>query len=261
MDKGILRNLHDSRFEIAINFAALAVIFISCSSFAPRASDSRAEPYSSNLAIEARRVPSEFAADGNLEKSAWKHARWVEFDHDASGKSHYPTLATRVASLWTPTQVYFAFSARYDSLNFYEGEQSAAERWQLWNRDVVEVFLNPQPDRVNHYYEFEVAPNNQWIDLEIDKDKTPFNDASWDSHFDHAIHVDSKRRVWTTEMRIPVSSMKVDSIHSGAQWRVNFFRAAGHGDDQQRKFLAWSIIPDGKTFHVPTRFGILAFVN
>ena len=51
---------------------------------------------------------------------------------------------------------------------------------------VLPNFVNPEPARVNHYYEFEVAPNNQWIDLEIDKDKTPFNDAKWNSGFDHA---------------------------------------------------------------------------
>ena len=93
----------------------------------------------------------------------------MKFDHDASGKSHYPEVSTRAASVWTETHIYFALWSRYDSLNVYEGEDPAAERWQLWDRDVVEVFLNPQPERVNHYYEFEVAPNNQWIDLEIDK--------------------------------------------------------------------------------------------
>ena len=40
-----------------------------------------------------------------------------------------------------------------------------------------------------------------------------------------------------------------------------FLTAAGKGGDDQRKFLAWSIIPEGKTFHVPTRFGILQLVN
>jgi hypothetical protein len=55
--------------------------------------------------------------------------------------------------------------------------------------------------------------------------------------------------------------MNVKAPSPGAQWRVNFFRAAGKGGDEQREFLAWSIIPEGKTFHVPTRFGILKLVN
>jgi|ERR1051325_5902205 alpha-galactosidase len=217
--------------------------------------------YSSSVQLEATRVSLEFVPDGDLTKPPWKHAKWVKFDNDASGKVHYPEAATRVASLWTETHIYFAFSSRYDSLNIYEGEDPKPERWQLWDRDVVEVFLNPQPERVNHYFEFEVAPNNQWIDLEIDKTKDPFNDASWNSGFEHLTRIDAQGHIWTAEMRIPLESVNVKEIHPGLQWRVNLFRAAGKGADDHRKFLAWSIIPEGKTFHVPTRFGILKIVN
>ena len=217
--------------------------------------------YSSDRELEARRCSVEFLPDGDLSKPSWKHAKWAEFDNDASGKFHYPEAATRVASLWTETHIYFAFSSRYDSLNIYEGEDPKLERWQLWNRDVVEVFLNPQPERMNHYFEFEVAPNNQWIDLEIDKTRNPFNDASWNSGFEHVTRIDARHHVWTAEMRIPLTAMNVKQLRPGTEWRVNFFRAAGKGDDDRRKFLAWSIIPDGKTFHVPERFGILRPVN
>jgi cellulose/xylan binding protein with CBM9 domain len=261
MNKQIQRKKRTCGLTIAPHFGIAAVLFTFCCSFARQASGHYFQIYSSDNKITAERRPAEFTLDGKLEKPAWRHARWAEFDHDASGKSHDPALRTRVACVWTSVNLYVAFSAHFDSLNFYDGEQPAAERWQLWERDVVEVFVNPQPERINHYYEFEVAPNNQWIDLEIDKNKTPFNDASWDSHFDHATYVDPQKKVWSTEMRIPLAPMKVDSIQPGAQWRVNFFRAAGHGDDRQRKFLAWSIIPEGKTFHVPARFGILSFVN
>jgi len=219
------------------------------------------ESYVSDVQLRAKRSPVDFLPDGDLSKPSWKHAQPVEFDYDASGKPHYPEVSTRVASVWTETHIYFSFWCRYDSLNVYEGEDPAVERWQLWDRDVAEVFLNPQPERVNHYYEFEVAPNNQWVDLEIDKTKEPFNDASWNSGFEHAVRIDAKNHVWTAEMRIPVSSMNAAAIRPGARWRANFFRATGKGGDDHRKFLAWSIIPEGKTFHVPTRFGILELVN
>jgi cellulose/xylan binding protein with CBM9 domain len=242
----------------AMSMAALTILVM----FAPRAVVSVPEQaYSSSFQLESRYSSVELVPDGNLTKPSWKHAQWMEFDSDASGKFHYPEATTRVASVWTETHVYFAFSNRYDSLNIYEGEDPKVERWQLWDRDVVEVFLNPQPERVNHYFEFEVAPNNQWIDLEIDKTKEPFNDASWNSGFEHATHIDAQRHVWTAEMRIPLVPMNVKEIRPGAQWRVNLFRAAGKGADDHREFLAWSIIPEGKTFHVPTRFGILKLVK
>jgi len=198
------------------------------------------QSYASDVQLQAKRSPVDFLPDGDRSKPSWKHAKSVEFDHDASGQSHYPQLSTRVASVWTETHIYFFFWCSYD---------------------VVEVFLNPQPERVDHYYEFEVAPNNQWVDLEIDKTKEPFNDVSWNSGFEHAARIDAKNHIWTTEMRIPISSMNVGAIHPDTKWRVNFFRAAGKGGDDHRKFLAWSTIPEGKTFHVPTRFGILQLVN
>ncbi len=215
--------------------------------------------YLSDSRIESRRWPEDFVPDGNLDKAAWRHARWAKFDRDMSGQKSFPEAATGVATLWTPANLYVAFRSRYSRLNIYEDEDAAKERWELWNRDVVEVFVNPQPERVNHYYEFEVAPNNQWIDLEIDKTKTPFNDAGWNSGFLHATHVDAASRVWTCEMRVPVNTMGAEMISPGEEWRINFYRADGSGDDTERRFMCWSPIPEGRTFHVPTRFGVIRF--
>ena len=249
-----------SRVGFCLFMGAVAFVALATSSTRQTASKQE-QAHSSRVDAEAKHSPKDFVPDGDLTKLAWRHSTWLEFDNDASGKSHYSELTTRVASLWTEEYIYFAFSSRYDSLNFYEGEDPKSERWQLWDRDVVEVFLNPQPERVNHYFEFEVAPNNQWIDLEIDKTKDPFNDASWNSGFEHATRIDAEHRVWSAEMRIPLAAMNVKDPGPGAQWRINFFRAAGKGSDDHRKFLAWSVIPEGKTFHVPTRFGILKLVN
>ena len=218
-------------------------------------------PYTSNAQIQSKRSARDFVPDGDLTKKEWKEAEWARFDHDMSGKKHFPESETAVSALWTDAYVYFAFRSKYTTLNIYEGEDIAKERWELWNRDVVEVFANPQPDRVNHYYEFEVSPNNQWIDLEIDKDKDPFNDAGWDSGFEHATQVDERAHVWTCEMRIPLKSMKVSTLTPGTEWRINFYRADGPGGDSQRRFMSWSTIPEGRSFHAPTRFGIIRFVE
>ena len=219
-------------------------------------------PYTSNLQTVARFSPEEFAPDGNLDKQVWKKAEWVKFDHDAFSPKRFPGSQTAAASFWTPTYVYFAFRCKYATLNIYEGEDPTKEKWGLWNRDVVEVFANPEPQRVNHYYEFEVAPNNQWIDLEIDLDKTPFTDAGWNSGFEHATRVDGPKHLWTCEMRIPWRSMNVQRLEAKAEWRLNFYRADGLGDDTQRRFLSWSPIRGEKrSFHAPTSFGAIRFVK
>jgi len=240
---------------------ASAGLFATVSSPVRSPSAQSEDQYLSSMETSAKYSAADFVPDGNLSKKFWKAARWTEFEHDKAGTVENPKLRTRVAAAWTDRFIYFAFSAHYDSLNTYKGEDISKERWELWNRDVVEVFLNPEPERITHYYEFEVAPNNQWIDLEIEKKKTPFNDASWNSEFEHATRIDAKHHLWITEMRIPLSALDVKAIHRNDVWRVNFFRAAGAGGDDQRVFLAWSPIPQGGTFHVPNRFGILRFVK
>ena len=100
------------------------------------------------LTTAKRRSTDDFAVDGNLSKQAWKQAKWIEFDHDPTGKNRNIRCVQHVAAaVWTDRYIYFAFWAHYDSLNIYEGEDIAKERWELWNRDVVEVFLNPQPGK------------------------------------------------------------------------------------------------------------------
>ena len=219
------------------------------------------DPYASGMKITSAFADGDFVPDGNLDKKAWRKAQWACFDYDMSGGKHWPQADTRVATLWTENYIYIAFRCKYTTLNVYEGEDPAKERWKLWERDVVEVFVNPQPKWVNHYYEFEVAPNNQWIDLEIDKDKTPFNDAKWDSHFEHATRIDPKSRVWTCELRIPVAAMGMQAMSPNTEWRINFFRDDGPGDNTQRHVMCWSPIPESKTFHTPTRFGIIQFTK
>jgi alpha-galactosidase len=218
-------------------------------------------PYSSDKQIECKFIADEFAPDGDLHKTIWKSAYWEKFDRDAYTRVSYPQADTQIAGLWTNQNIYFCFRCKYSSLNMYEGEDPAKERWELWNRDVVEIFINPEPDRVNHYYEFEVAPNNQWIDLEIDKTKDPFYDPVWSSGFEHSTRINSEEHYWACEMRISAASIGVREISLENEWRVNFFRADGLGDDSQRRLMSWSAIPGGDTFHTPTCFGLIHFVK
>jgi hypothetical protein len=219
-------------------------------------------PYIRNLVMTSKFLAADFAPDGDLSKKVWKDAAHITM-RDRFGHTSFPDSETQVASLWTSRYVYFAYWCRYRSLNIYAGEDPAKERWELWNRDVVEAFINPHPESFLHYYELEVAPNNQWIDLEIDLSKTPMNDAGWDSHFDHATKVDAEHKMWTVEMRIPASSMKANAIRSGDEWRINLYRCDGLGDDTRRRFLSWSPLPPGDngSFHQPASFGTIKFVK
>lgn len=212
-------------------------------------------------------IVSEFIADdivpdGNLTKPMWSAAKPVMFDQSAYSETRYPDNETKVASCWTARFLYLAFWCRYLSLTVYEGEDPKIERWQLWERDVVEAFINPEPRLPSHYYEFEVAPNNQWIDLEIDLNRTPTGDARWNSGFSHATRIDSAARVWTAELRIPVHSMKIERIRPGEDWKINFYRCEGVGNNTERRMFSWGCLPihsPGSSFHQPGSFGRLYF--
>lgn len=259
--KGTGRQGGIALFSLALTLTAFAATGILPTGARSEGKMDASGPYTSNIQLESQYTSEDFTPDGNLQKAVWKEAGWVRFNHDMSGRHTYPQSETKVAARWTTTHLYFAFWCRYSTLNIYRGEDAAKERWELWERDVVEVFVNPQPGRASHYYEFEVSPNNQWIDLEIDQTKTPFHDAGWNSNFAHATRVDSTNRVWTCEMRIPVASMGVRQVQPGDEWRINFYRADGPGENSQRRFMSWSTIPEGNSFHVPTRFGLIRFVK
>jgi hypothetical protein len=219
-------------------------------------------PYTSEHQITAAFSPEDFVPNGDLQKRVWQEAGRIHFAHDWRGERLYPHADTQVAAFWTPHDIGFAFWCKYTTLNVYEDEDPNQEKWRLWDRDVVEVFVNPAPQHLRHYYEFEVAPNNLWIDLEVDLDREPFADASWNSNFQHATRLDAQSHVWTCEIRIPLRKLGVPLIDPDREWRINFFRADGMGDDAVRRFLAWSpTLTEKPDFHVPKRFGIIRFAK
>ena len=202
----------------------------------------------------------DFIPDGNLDKAIWSTAEKVHFDRDAFKGTRHPEVETTVASLWTNHYLYLAYWSGYTTLNTFEGEDPKVQRWQLWDRDVVEAFIAPQSDETPHYYEFEVAPNNQWIDLEINFGSKESPNAEWNSSLLHATRIDETRRIWTAELRIPVETMGARSIDQNTEWRINLYRADGAGSDAERNLLCWSPLPiNNGSFHQPASFGLLKF--
>ncbi len=245
-----------------MTLAAIVGVFVLAGIAAGGDDGKTKSPYTSDVTIESAFLARGFAPDGDVAKAAWKRAKWVRFNHSYLGDAVYPQAETEVASLWTREHIYIAYRAKHSGLKTYAGEDPAKERWKLWERDVVEVFLNPRPERVNQYYEFEVAPNNQWLDLEIDLNKTPFTNEAWDSGFDHATRVDEVAKVWTCEMRIPLAAMKVARIKPGETWRLNFYRMDGNESEGPRRLMSWSTIPaPNNGYHTPVRFGMVRFVK
>jgi alpha-galactosidase len=125
----------------------------------------------------------------------------------------------------------------------------------LWDRDVAEAFLQPDPSREHYYREFEVSPNGMWIDLDI----FPGGLSDLKSGLKKSVVLDSDRHRWAAELAIPLKAL-TPNFDPKLIWRANFYRV--EGKEEPRAYLAWQ--PTGTpapNFHVPAAFGKLRFAE
>jgi hypothetical protein len=169
----------------------------------------------------------------------WHDAPAVFFDHGPDGKV-VAGHRTEVQARWTPQALYFLFTCPYESLYLKPSPDAVAETNKLWDYDVAEVFIGADFDQIWRYREFEVSPQNEWVDLAIDsRHLDGDHDLLWNSNFTHAVRI---------------ASLTAKPAVKGSEFRLNFFRMQGPPPD--RKALCWR--PSGKeTFHVPEAFGRL----
>ncbi|HEY8714197.1 MAG TPA: carbohydrate-binding family 9-like protein [Candidatus Acidoferrum sp.] len=189
---------------------------------------------------------------------AWDRAVPVQFSADWQGKHADADRATEVRLLWTPSMLYLKFVARYKVITVFSDAGANGRRDKLWDRDVAEVFLQPEPSAARRYKEFEVSPNGFWIDLDIDLDaKGDLKDLH--SGLRRRVKIDEQAKTWTAEVAIPMKSL-VAHFDAAATWRANFYRI--EGDSEPRFYSAWRATNTEKpNFHVPERFGYLKFAS
>ena len=185
--------------------------------------------------------------------SAWEQAVPIRFDADWQEKNADPERSTEVRLLWTTTTLYVRFVARYRIITVFSDADPNGRRDKLWDRDVAEVFLQPDSSDLRRYKEFEVSPNSFWIDLDIN------NGALQDlkSELHRRVSIDEPARTWTAELAIPIQSL-LPNFDPRALWRVNFYRV--EGPFEPRFYSAWRPTKTPQpNFHVPELFGYLKF--
>src|SRR5260370_28628756 len=127
----------------------------------------RNEVMSTERTAVAVRMPDLPDADGFPTLSSWELAAPLRFNADWQGKNADPERETEVRLLWTPESLYLRFRSKYRVITVFSDAEPNGRCDQLWDRDVVEVFLQPDPRHLRRYKEFEVSPNGLWIDLDI----------------------------------------------------------------------------------------------
>jgi cellulose/xylan binding protein with CBM9 domain len=185
--------------------------------------------------------------------NAWRSAKPVLFDADWQGKNADPHRQTEVRILWTPEFLYLKFFARYRLLTVFADAGPGGRRDKLWDRDVAEVFLQPDPAQPRRYKEFEVSPNGFWIDLEIANGAL----QHIKSGLRRRVRIDEATKTWAAELAIPMKSL-VQHFDPTSVWRVNFFHVEGPAEP--RFYSSWQPTNTPQpNFHVPERFGFLRF--
>ena len=206
-----------------------------------------------NSTAFAVRISAEIQLNARTPAAEWSRAKPRRFSHDWQGHNPDSARETELRLLWTPSTLYVRFVCRYRELFVFDDSDPNGRRDHLWDRDVAELFLQPDPSRPNYYKEFEVSPNGLWIDLDI----FPGGRRDLESGPRHSAHLDPERRIWTAELAIPMRSL-TDAFDPAADWRANFYRI--EGQVEPRFYSAWQPTNTGvPNFHVPARFGKLRF--
>jgi alpha-galactosidase len=217
-------------------------------------SQEKLQPCSSGTeTVVAVRAAHELLLDAQHPSPVWQTASPVKFCADWQGLHPDPERQTVVRLLWTPQTLYLRFECRYRDLFVFEDSDVSGRRDHLWDRDVAEAFLQPDPSRPPYYREFEVSPNGMWIDLDI----FPEGLRDLKSGLTRSVWLDRERRIWTAELAIPMKALTAhfDPVQV---WRANFYRV--EGPQEPRFYSAWRATGTPQpNFHVPAAFGRLQF--
>lgn len=223
-------------------------------------------------------VSQPIVVDGILAEAAWDLAPWTD-SYVLYGTLENPARTmTRAKIAWDSEYLYVGVLAEDEDIwSTYTDHDS-----ELWNEDVLEVFMDPEGD-AEGYLEFEVSPLNTVLDLWVEK---PLFSQGGPSHFAWnavglrtAVHVDGSLgdddqtkaergdtdREWSMELALPwadatiVSGTMALPPNPGDTWRMNVTRydySRGSGELSQ-----WSPSDVKGAWHEPREYGYVTFVR
>jgi hypothetical protein len=201
--------------------------------------------------------------DGSLDDPAWAVAK-------ASG----PFVETRKGGvagirafaklLWDAQHLYVGVDVNDALLRASDRKHDA----HLWKQDCVELMLDPDGDGKD-YFEIQLSPRGVVFDTRYDARRVPkpFGHLDWDSRIRVGVlprgEIDDRGADagYAVEAAIPWHAFSLDGKPVrppaiGDEWRANLYVMDLGATRQQA--AAWSALGIGD-FHVPSRFGILAF--
>jgi hypothetical protein len=203
------------------------------------------------------RYASRSLAVGDFENEIWQSCQRVPIDHFWSGERAPSSRQAEARICWSSESIHVRYVCKQqEPLVVAANPRTDAKTLGLWDRDVCEIFLAPDPANPSRYYEFEAAPTGEWVDLGITLTAAG-RETDWDyfSGFTTAARLEGEEL--TIGMRIPWSE-SIPKPQAGEIWLANVFRCVG--PESPDRYLAWRPTRTEKpNFHVPEAFGELRF--
>ena len=193
----------------------------------------------------------------DFENEIWEQCQPIKIEHYWSGERARSSRHAEARICWSSEALHVRFvCAQQEPLIVSDNPRTTSKTLGLWDRDVCEIFVAPDPANPSRYFEFNAAPTGEWVDLGITI--TPSGrETDWDfsSGFSTAAKLEGERLC--VAMRIPWSKA-IPKPQAGEEWRVNLFRCVG--PESPERYLAWhpTRTPE-PAFHVPEAFGWLRF--
>lgn len=206
--------------------------------------------------IEAHHAATDLAAN-DFDSSEWNRTETVQINRYWSGEPAPSSRHAEARIVWSDKALHLRFVGHQaEPLIVADQFQIEAKTLGLWDRDVCEIYIAPDPNFVENYFEFEAAPTGEWLDVAI-RWTPEKRDSDWNfnSHMTSAARIEQDRII--IGMRIPWGE-RIHQPQKGERWRVNLFRCVGK--DPNRGYLAWQPTKMPKPgFHLPQVFGWLVF--
>ncbi|MBI3683397.1 MAG: carbohydrate-binding family 9-like protein [Acidobacteria bacterium] len=208
--------------------------------------------------IESKYSSTGFDLTADANASHWKAATPVTAGNGRFGEP-VPGHRTEIRSRWTDSHIYFLFTCPYEKLYLKPDPSTTAETNKLWEWDVAEVFAGADFQAIHRYREFQVSPQGEWVDLDIDrKNFKPEGGWLWNSGITVKARIDQAKKIWYGEMKIPIASIDSRPAAAGNEMRINFYRIQGPPPD--RAHIAWQPV-NNQSYHTPEAFGRIVLVK
>uniref|UniRef100_A0A093VJ14 Carbohydrate-binding domain-containing protein n=1 Tax=Talaromyces marneffei PM1 TaxID=1077442 RepID=A0A093VJ14_TALMA len=184
-----------------------------------------------------------------------------------SNPDHAPFPLTKVSLCYTLTFLELKFEAYNEESFFFNPDHKIND--DIWQYEVMGIFISPGPNDPATYLEVDVSPNNVTYQAfifnptRVHAAGTPFDrflvgDPKTDG-IEASTHLDREAQIWTSLVQIPLTLFNVEDPQ-GSLWRINFFRTVTSPElFPDRRLGAWALT-DQPHLHVTPCFGKVTFI-